>query len=98
MTLFLRTEMHRDSQTDGLIFMGVLFFTIFMAFVNGFQELAMTTAKLPVFYKQKDLLFYTAWAYTLPSWILKIPFILVEATIWVFMSYYVVGFDPNVGR
>ncbi|KAH7652111.1 Monosaccharide-transporting ATPase protein [Dioscorea alata] len=98
MTLFLRTEMHRDSQIDGLIFMGVLFFTIFMAFINGFQELAMTTAKLPVFYKQKDLLFYTAWAYTLPSWILKIPFTLAEATIWVFMSYYVVGFDPNVGR
>ncbi|KAM0932601.1 putative ABC-type sulfate transporter [Dioscorea sansibarensis] len=98
MTLFLRTEMHRDSQTDGLMFMGVLFFTIFMAFINGFQEMAMTSAKLPVFYKQKDLLFYTAWAYTLPSWILKIPFTLAEATIWVFMSYYVVGYDPNVGR
>ncbi|KAF8393290.1 hypothetical protein HHK36_021531 [Tetracentron sinense] len=31
MTLFLRTEMHRDSSTDGQIFMGALFFSVMMA-------------------------------------------------------------------
>ena len=98
MTIFLRTEMHRDTITDGGIFMGALFFILIMIMFNGFAELAMTIMKLPVFYKQRDLLFYPSWAYSLPAWILKIPISILEVTIWVFMSYYVIGFDPNAGR
>ncbi|XWS16998.1 hypothetical protein CRYUN_Cryun33cG0029800 [Craigia yunnanensis] len=98
MTIFLRTEMHRDTIIDGGIFMGALFFILIMIMFNGFAELAMTILKLPVFYKQRDLLFYPSWAYSLPAWILKIPISILEVTIWVFMSYYVIGFDPNVGR
>ncbi|KAL6344974.1 hypothetical protein AAG906_007705 [Vitis piasezkii] len=49
-------------------------------------------------YKQRDLLFYPSWAFSLPTWILKIPITLVEVAIWVFMTYYVVGFDPNIER
>ncbi|XP_039051271.1 pleiotropic drug resistance protein 1-like isoform X2 [Hibiscus syriacus] len=97
MTIFLRTEMHRDSVTDGGIFMGALFFILLMIMFNGFAELALTILKLPVFYKQRDLLFYPSWAYSLPAWILKTPVSLLEVTIWVFMSYYVIGFDPSVG-
>ncbi|ERM97074.1 hypothetical protein AMTR_s00122p00120860 [Amborella trichopoda] len=58
----------------------------------------MTIAKLPVFYKPRDLLFYPAWAYALPKWITKIPISFLEVGVWVFTTYYVVGFDPNVGR
>ena len=90
--------MHRDTITDGGIFMGALFFILIMIMFNGFAELAMTIMKLPVFYKQRDLLFYPSWAYSLPAWILKIPISILEVTIWVFMSYYVIGFDPNAGR
>ncbi|XP_072970521.1 ABC transporter G family member 36-like [Typha angustifolia] len=98
MTVFLRTNMHRDNVTDGGIYMGALFFTIIIIMFNGFSELAMTIIKLPVFFKQRDLLFYPAWAYTLPSWILKIPITFGEVAVWVFLTYYVIGFDPNVGR
>ncbi|PKI62063.1 hypothetical protein CRG98_017436 [Punica granatum] len=98
MTLFLRTEMHRDSITDGGIYTGVLFFTVTMIMFNGMSELSMTIAKLPVFYKQRDLLFYPAWSYALPTWILKIPITFVEVGVCVFITYYVIGFDPNVGR
>ena len=98
MTLFLRTEMHRDTVTDGGIYMGGLFFTLMVIMMNGFSDLAMTILKLPVFYKQRDLHFYPSWAYALPSWILKIPATVLEVTIWVVMTYYVIGFDPNVGR
>ncbi|KAE8730781.1 Pleiotropic drug resistance protein 3 [Hibiscus syriacus] len=97
MTIFLRTEMHRDSVTDGGVFMGALFFILLMIMFNGFAELALTILKLPVFYKQRDLLFYPTWAYSLPAWILKTPVSLLEVTIWVLMSYYVIGFDPSVG-
>lgn len=97
-TVFLRTNMHRDSVTDGGIYMGALFFTIIMIMFNGFSELAMTITKLPVFFKQRDLLFYPAWTYTLPSWILKIPITFIEVGVWVFTVYYVIGFDPDVTR
>ncbi|KAA8541855.1 hypothetical protein F0562_023007 [Nyssa sinensis] len=98
MTLFLRTEMSKNTETDGGIYTGALFFTVVMIMFNGMSELAMTIAKLPVFYKQRDLLFYPSWAYALPTWILKIPITIVEVAVWVFLTYYVIGFDPNVGR
>ncbi|XP_048563520.1 ABC transporter G family member 36 [Triticum urartu] len=98
MTLFFRTKMKRDSVTNGGIYMGALFFGVLMIMFNGFSELALTVFKLPVFFKQRDLLFYPAWAYTIPSWILKIPITFVEVGGYVFITYYVMGFDPNVGR
>ncbi|KAL2489953.1 ABC transporter G family member 40 [Forsythia ovata] len=67
-------------------------------FAEAFQSLPMTIYKLPVFYKQRDMFFFPPWAYALPSWILKIPVTFLEVAIWVFMTYYVIGFDPNIGR
>ncbi|KAK8973081.1 hypothetical protein V6N11_049431 [Hibiscus sabdariffa] len=64
---------------------------------NGVAELTLTILKLPVFYKQRGLLFFPSWAYSLPAWILKTPVSLLEVTIWVCMSYYVIGFNPSVG-
>ncbi|KAK6137135.1 hypothetical protein DH2020_029128 [Rehmannia glutinosa] len=61
-------------------------------------KLAMTIYKLPVFYKQRDMFFFPAWAYGLPSWLLKIPITFIEVAIWTCLTYYVMGFDPNVGR
>ncbi|KAI9393540.1 hypothetical protein POPTR_006G248500v4 [Populus trichocarpa] len=98
MTVFLRTEMHRNTITDGGIYIGALFFAIIVIMFNGFSELVMTIMKLPVFYKQRDLLFYPPWAYAIPTWILKIPITFVEVAIWTTMTYYAVGFDPNIGR
>ncbi|KAK0570618.1 hypothetical protein LWI29_004030 [Acer saccharum] len=98
MTLFLRTEMHRNTVTDGGIYLGAMFFTMIMIMFNGFSELSMSIMKLPVFYKQRDLLFYPAWAYSLPTWILKIPITFLEVGVWVFMTYYVIGYDPNIER
>ncbi|XP_042482888.1 pleiotropic drug resistance protein 1-like [Macadamia integrifolia] len=98
MTIFLRTEMKRDSVTDGGIFLGALFYALNFLMFNGFSELAMTVMKLPVFYKQRDFFFYPAWAFLLPTWIVKIPLTLVEVAIWVFITYYVIGFDPSIAR
>ncbi|KAG5249761.1 pleiotropic drug resistance protein [Salix suchowensis] len=98
MTLFFRTEMHRDTVADGGIYTGALFFTAIMIMFNGMSELSMTIAKLPVFYKQRELLFFPPWAYSIPPWILKIPVTFLEVAAWVFLTYYVIGFDPNVER
>ena len=98
MTLFLRTEMHRDSVVNGGIYAGALFFSVVFTMFNGLSEISMTIEKLPVFYKQRNLLFYPSWAYSLPPWIIKIPITLIQVAVWVFLTYYVIGFDPNVGR
>jgi uncharacterized membrane protein len=98
MTLFLRTNMHHETRTDGIVYLGALFFAMVAHMFNGFSELAMATIKLPVFFKQRDYLFFPSWAYTIPAWILKIPISCFEVAITVFLSYYVIGFDPNVGR
>nr|XP_017215736.1 PREDICTED: pleiotropic drug resistance protein 1-like [Daucus carota subsp. sativus] len=98
MTLFFRTEFKQDTTTDGGLYMGALFFGVVMLMFNGLTEVAMTIAKLPVFYKQRDLLFFPTWSYALPTWITKIPVTILEAAVWVVLTYYVIGFDPNVGR
>ncbi|KAL1810497.1 hypothetical protein DCAR_0730200 [Daucus carota subsp. sativus] len=98
MTLFLRTELSQDTFTEGNLYMGALFFGVVMLMFNGLAELAMTIAKLPVFYKQRDLLFFPAWSYALPTWITKIPVTFLEVGVWVFLTYYVIGFDPNITR
>ncbi|KAK6129780.1 hypothetical protein DH2020_036487 [Rehmannia glutinosa] len=98
MTLFLRTKMHKDTLEDGGVYTGALFFTVIMAMFNGMSELSMTIYKLPVFYKQRDMFFFPPWAYVIPSWILKIPVTFLEVGIWTFLTYYVIGFDPNAGR
>eukprot|EP00252_Welwitschia_mirabilis_P000940 TRINITY_DN10929_c0_g1_i1.p1 TRINITY_DN10929_c0_g1~~TRINITY_DN10929_c0_g1_i1.p1 ORF type:complete len:1465 (-),score=160.32 TRINITY_DN10929_c0_g1_i1:229-4623(-) len=98
MTMFFRTKMHEKTVTDGNIYMGALFFALVHMMFNGLPELSMTVTRLPVFYKQRDLLFYPAWAYALPNWVVRIPFSLVEAGIWVGVTYYVIGFAPQAGR
>ena len=98
MTLFLRTEMHRNSVTSGGIYSGALFYSVVVIMFNGSAEISMTVAKLPVFFKQRKLLFYPPWAYSLPAWIIKIPVTFLEVAVWVFITYYVIGFDPSAGR
>lgn len=98
MTLFLRTEMHRGSVEDGGIYMGSLFFTMLIIMFNGYSELAMTVMRLPVYFKQRDLLFFPSWAYALPNCLIRIPLTIVEVSIWVTVTYYVIGYDPSIGR
>ncbi|GLJ30773.1 hypothetical protein SUGI_0610320 [Cryptomeria japonica] len=98
MTLFLRTEMHQRNITDGNLYMGAMFFGLVHMMFNGFPEMSMMVGRLPVFYKQRDLLFYPAWAYTLPTWIVKIPISFLEALIFASITYYVIGFAPEAER
>ncbi|KAE8815016.1 Pleiotropic drug resistance protein 4 [Hordeum vulgare] len=97
LTIFWNSNMHRDSLTDGGLYLGVLFFFVSETMFSNLGDLGGTIMKLPLFFKERDV-FYPAWAYTLPTWILKIPITLVEVTILVSMTYYAVGFDPNIGR
>lgn len=98
LTVFLRTEMPVGSVQDGGKFFGALFFSLINVMFNGMAELAMTVFRLPVFYKQRDFLFYPAWAFGLPIWVLRIPLSFMESGIWIILTYYTIGFAPAASR
>lgn len=98
LTVFLRTEMPVGSLENGQKFFGALFFSLINVMFNGMAELAMTIFRLPVFYKQRDFLFYPAWVFGLPIWVLKIPLSLMESGIWIALTYYTIGFAPAASR
>lgn len=98
MTVFLRTKMPHAQISDGTKFFGALAFSLITVMFNGFAELQLTIKKLPVFYKHRDFLFFPAWTFGLANIILKVPVSLVEAAVWVVLTYYVMGFAPAAGR
>ncbi|PWA55702.1 AAA+ ATPase domain-containing protein [Artemisia annua] len=97
MTVFFRTRLKADV-IDANYYLGSLFYALVILLVDGFPETGMTVARLSVFYKQRDMYFYPAWAYAIPASILKIPLSLLEATIWTCLTYYVIGYSPEPGR
>ncbi|KAL6998106.1 Pleiotropic drug resistance protein 2 [Sarracenia purpurea var. burkii] len=98
LTMFLRTTMPSGTLQDGGKFFGALFFSLINVMFNGMAELAMTCFRLPVFYKQRDSLFYPPWAFGLPIWALRIPLSFVESAIWIILTYYTIGFAPAASR
>ncbi|GMH20534.1 hypothetical protein Nepgr_022375 [Nepenthes gracilis] len=98
MTVFFRTAIHHNTIYDGGLYMGALYFSMVIILFNGFTEVSMLVAKLPVIYKHRDLHFYPCWVYTIPSWILSVPTSLLESGFWVAITYYVIGYDPNITR
>ncbi|KAK9204269.1 hypothetical protein WN943_014527 [Citrus x changshan-huyou] len=97
MTAFLRSQLAVDV-LHANAYLGALFYALMILIVNGFPELNMTASRLAVFYKQRDLCFYPAWAYAIPASILKVPLSLLESFVWTSLTYYVIGYSPEVGR
>ncbi|KAK9170462.1 hypothetical protein Syun_002602 [Stephania yunnanensis] len=98
MSAFFRTTMKHGQIADGAKFHGVLFFSLSNIMFNGMEEIIMIVSKLPVFYKQRDLLYYPSWAFALPICLLRIPISLIESVIWVALTYYTIGFAPSADR
>lgn len=97
-TMFPRSRMHTNNEEDGTIYVGALVFGIVTNLFNGMSELPFALARLPVFYKHRDHLFYPVWVYTLPNIVFRIPISLLESLIWVVMTYYSIGFSPEASR
>lgn len=97
-TVFFRTQMKHGQIEDGGKFYGALFFSLLNVMFNGMAELAMTIFRLPVFFKQRDSLFYPAWAFALPIWLLRIPVSVMDSLIWIILTYYTIGFAPSASR
>ncbi|GAB2231224.1 hypothetical protein Droror1_Dr00027513 [Drosera rotundifolia] len=98
MSVFFRTTMHHKTMADGSKFYGALFYDLIHVMFNGMAELTMTIFRLPVFFKQRDFLFYPSWGYALPIWVLRIPLSLMESLIWICLTYYTIGYASEPYR
>ncbi|CAN6681111.1 unnamed protein product [Malus baccata var. baccata] len=98
MSVFFRSTLHHNTIDDGGLYLGALYFSMVIILFNGFMEVSMLVAKLPVLYKHRDLHFYPSWVYTIPSWALSVPNSFIESGLWVAITYYVIGFDPSITR
>ncbi|KAK1592458.1 hypothetical protein Q3G72_025245 [Acer saccharum] len=97
MTVFRHTRKAIDI-VHANYYLGALFYSLVIIVVDGFPEVNMTVSRIAVFYRQKELCFYPAWAYAIPAAILKLPLSFLEAFVWTALTYYVIGFSPEVGR
>ncbi|KAF5932026.1 hypothetical protein HYC85_028197 [Camellia sinensis] len=97
-TVFQRTKMHTRNEEDRAVYVGALLFTMIINMFNGFAELSLTIQRLPVFYKQRDLLFHPPSAFTLLTFLLRVPISVVESIVWTVLSYYTIGFAPEASR
>ena len=79
-------------------YMGALFYALMILVVDGLPELSMTIQRLEVFYKHRDLRLYPAWAYAIPATVLKLPLSVLESLVWTSLTYYVIGYSPEVQR
>ncbi|XP_020584448.1 ABC transporter G family member 42-like [Phalaenopsis equestris] len=97
-TVFLRTNMHTRNEADGSVFIGAIVYSVIVNMFNGFAELALALLRLPVFYKQRELLFYPTWIFSVPNCIIRIPISILESAVWVMMTYFTIGFAPEADR
>ncbi|CAN0910604.1 Pleiotropic drug resistance protein 2 [Linum grandiflorum] len=98
MTVYFRTEMKTGHLEDANKYYGALFYSLLNIMFNGASEVILTAKRLPEFYKQRDFLFFPAWAFALPVWVLRIPISFIESFIWIALTYYTIGFAPTASR
>ncbi|KAJ0980005.1 hypothetical protein J5N97_015479 [Dioscorea zingiberensis] len=98
-TVFLRTNMGSGLDlSHANYFMGSIFYAVVRLVTNGIAELTLSVSRLQIFYKQRDLELYPAWAYSISASILKIPLSFVESSIWTLLTYYAIGYSPEIQR
>ncbi|KAF9674338.1 hypothetical protein SADUNF_Sadunf10G0116900 [Salix dunnii] len=97
MTVFLRTRMTVDLMSANYL-MGSMYYTLIRLSTNGVAELSLTVIRLPAVQKQRSFYLYPAWAYSIPASILKIPFSMLDSILWTGITYYVIGYSPEVTR
>ncbi|KAL5229992.1 hypothetical protein ABZP36_028768 [Zizania latifolia] len=94
-TLFLRTNMSHNTVLDANKYMGALFMAVVIVNFNGMTEIAMTIKRLPIFYKQREVLALPGWALLSSVFLISIPMSLVETGLWTSLTYYVIGYAPS---
>ncbi|KAL5231553.1 hypothetical protein ABZP36_030329 [Zizania latifolia] len=94
-TLFFRANMSQNTVLDANKYMRALFLSLVIVNFNGMTEIAMTIKRLPIFYKQREVLALPGWALLNSIFLISLPMSLVETGIWTSLTYYVIGYAPS---
>ncbi|ONM53994.1 ABC transporter G family member 34 [Zea mays] len=97
-TLFFRSGMNQDTVLDGVKYLGALFMGVAVINFNCTIELGMVTKRLPIFYKQRELLELPGWALVCSVFLTSLPVSLMESGLWTFSTYYAIGYAPSAIR
>ncbi|KAL0021570.1 hypothetical protein WJX77_010078 [Trebouxia sp. C0004] len=97
-TLFLRTHVHPVSPNDGQEIAGFTFFGLLVIMVNGIAEMAMAVERLPVYWKQRRMMFFDAFSFAFPAALQRIPYSLFVSLIWTVVTYFPVGLSAEPSR
>ncbi|CAI7797838.1 unnamed protein product [Closterium sp. NIES-54] len=83
---------------DSNYYLGAIFFGISTMLFSGIIELTLLTARLPIYFLQRDNLLFSAWAWGVPMALLSLPISLWSAGVWTTITYYGIGFAPEFSR
>ncbi|TXG46306.1 hypothetical protein EZV62_028186 [Acer yangbiense] len=96
-TVFLKTTLG-VTYNDGDLCIGAMIFAMIVNMFNGFAELSIAIMRLPVFYKHRDLLFYPAWAFTIPHFLLRVPMSILESIVWTVVTYFSIDMHQKLAE
>ena len=65
---------------------------------NAYSEMSIMVGGLAGFYKQRGSFFYPAWAASLPTALLRLPYSFVESLVLSCIIYWVSGLAPEPAR
>ncbi|GIL67171.1 hypothetical protein Vafri_20606 [Volvox africanus] len=95
-TTFIRLS--KNTFNDANLHMSVIFFSLMTIFMGGFNFCPIYCQRLAVFYKQRDHKFYSASAYAVSCFLMRLPELLVQSSMWALMVYFSTGFVQDAGR
>nr|GFB14647.1 ABC transporter G family member 35-like [Tanacetum cinerariifolium] len=97
-SLYFKPTMHHRNEMDGSIYIGAILCSMLINMFNGFADLSFAVMRLPVIYKQRDLMLHPPWTFTVPAFLLRIPVSLIESVIWTIIVYWGIGLAPDASR
>ncbi|KAK2076469.1 hypothetical protein QBZ16_000994 [Prototheca wickerhamii] len=92
-TLYLNTP--TNTLLDGNLYLSAAFFSLIYMLLGGVTECHMLIMRLPVFYKQREMMFYPGWCFAVPSFLFRVPFCFVDGTLWSCIVYFAIGFSRS---
>lgn len=97
-TLFLKQHLSTDSINDGTLYLGLIFFSIVNSMFSSYAEQTLMIMSLHVFFKQRAAQFFPAWAFALPTTLLRIPGSILQSVVWSVLVYWLTGLAPGADR
>jgi ABC-type multidrug transport system permease subunit len=86
---------------SGIQLFSIIYFAFYVSSTlrwNVFAEMGTLCFSMPVFFKQRSLQMYPAWAFALPAAILRLPFSIIDATLFTAIMYFPTGLAPQASR